>query len=795
MIPPPVIDPPHDKSMAAKFLAILDRSALKFTFQFFGDAASGQAEIFHGSLDDVWPKVQEINTSPRGVGVFVTINETDFKGRRNENIVRPRAFFVDADGPEQVSRCEEVIVATRAVPTMVVRSSPNRAHFYWCCDAVPRVQFSAFQAALIEKMRTDPAIKDLPRVMRLPGTLHLKDPNRPQLVTLDKPDNSPRRWKLDQLITKLELAPKPIGVVQAERPDAVLTRADADRLRRKFGKYLAGDELSAGLETNIEEIKSAVGTIPASAIATELEWTKFARGLAHEGMIYKGQTEQLWDILDAASRLAAGYEQAENRRRWSRYVDEASNREHPITIATVFDMARKYGWPGWSLPPKVTSSSNALLNSGVVPAGSLAAGLQVSFGNIRHRQWLYGLELVRGEITLLASPGGVGKSSLALGMTVALATGRALLDERICGSDLKALYINAEDSGTEMRRRIWAFCSKHQIGEQDLERFFLLGSDDPRTQDLSFLRTEKGNSVLDDAGVIHLEALLAEIRPSVLVLDPLVALCGGGNLNDNSAMSLVMRALKRLANKFDCAILILHHTRKGGDLSNAEAIGGASAIVNLSRRAIMAVPMALDEASRLGVLPSERASYFKTVASKSNLSPRSDDAPWYQLCSITLANPEPPIYMSGDRVQAIARVHLPRISSTSACDDQKIRRAVLDTVDLGKIIDGQAVKYSPNLTGAKNERALIGDAMAAVEAATAPRIWQPGDLRAVVTRTISALRSEGSLIDEPMNTRRFRRTRGLRVEWSRTPWASERDVPSNSDELRVADKTEPADVD
>ena len=437
---------------------------------------------------------------------------------------------------------------------------------------------------------------------------------------------------------------------------------------------------------------------------------------------------------------------------------------------------------------------DAISQSGFGPTTSYAAGLAVTFDHIPHRQWLYGIDLVRGEVTLLASPGGVGKSSLAIGAAVSVASGRALLDERICDDSLKALYINAEDSATEMRRRIWALCLHHHVAEQDLKRFFLLGSDDWRTQRLSLLRTDKGNSVLDDAGVDHLDSLLGELRPDLVVLDPLVAMCGGGNLNDNAAMSLVMRALKRLANKFDCAVLILHHTRKGGDLSSAEAIGGASAIVNLSRRALMAVPMTAEEALRLGVLPSERPSYFKTVASKSNLSPRSDDAPWYQLHSVTLSNPEPPNYVTGDRVQAVARVQLPRIGMTLAADDQKIRHAILDTVDRGKMIDGQAVKYSPNLTGAKNQRALIDDAMAGVEAATAPRTWPQGDLRAVVTRTIGALRSEGSLVDEPMNTGRFRRTRGLRVEWSRTPWAKERDVPSVVDE-QVSDAAAPAEAD
>ena len=61
-------------------------------------------------------------------------------------------------------------------------------------------------------------------------------------------------------------------------------------------------------------------------------------------------------------------------------------------------------------------------------------------------------------------------------------------------------------------------------------------------------------------------------------------------------MSLVMRRLKAVAVMFDCAMLVVHHTRKGrstGDdpAEEAERIGGAAAIVNLARRAIMPITM------------------------------------------------------------------------------------------------------------------------------------------------------------------------------------------------------------
>src|SRR5262245_37831008 len=154
-----------------------------------------------------------------------------------------------------------------------------------------------------------------------------------------------------------------------------------------------------------------------------------------------------------------------------------------------------------------------------------------------------------------------------------------------------------------MARRLWAYCLQHHIPEAAIKRFRLLGADDWRTQKLSFLRTDKGSSVLDKAGLQFLELLLQEIRPDLLVLDPLVSFCGGGNVNDNAVMALVMRELKRLATKFNCAILVVHHTRKGGEPGSAEAISGASSIVNLARRAIMVVPMVKEEAKVFGKLP------------------------------------------------------------------------------------------------------------------------------------------------------------------------------------------------
>jgi hypothetical protein len=562
-------------------------------------------------------------------------------------------------------------------------------------------------------------------------------------------------------------------------PAGIFTPADAERLRRSFEAHgIEMNGLSAGIETNIEEIRSAVAAIPPTAIASEPDWVHFfALVLAHEARIYTAQSEELWEIFDTASQSAPGYDQTENRTRWRRYMREALDRDKAITIATVFDLAKKHGWPGWSPPTVVSQNSQG---SPFGPTASPAAGLNVSFSKIPHRQWLYGVDLIRGEITVLGAPGGVGKSTKAIGMSVAVATGKPLLGEKLFGADHSCLYLNGEDSGTEMRRRIYAFCLKHGLTEQDICRLLMAGADDWRVQRLSFLRTERGNSLLDESGFAHLEGLLESLRPDLVVLDPLIAFCGGGNINDNAVMALLMRALKRLACKFDCAVLIIHHTRKGGDLNTAEAISGASAIPNLARRAIMAVPMTLEETKGLGVLPSQRWRYFRVVDAKSNLAPRSDDPRWYELSSIELPNPELPTYVSGDRVQAVARVQLPLLNSASTTLDQNIQRAILDTIDRGKIIDGHPHPYSPNVTGAKNERALMEDLMDAIAKVPASGEWHRGDLRAVVERAVERMKADGCLVEEQITTGRFRRGRGLRVNWSRTPWSTHADAAPTS---------------
>ena len=154
---------------AALFLDALD-SRGKFTFQTFDDDESRKdkklVRVLHGTLDDHATTLTTINQ--KGAGIFVTVNQTNLKGRKANDIEKVRAAFVDLDGSPL-----EPVLDHPLEPHIIVESSPSRWHAYWLCE-LPCEEFSAVQLGLAEKFNGDTSVHDLPRVMRLPGFYHLK---------------------------------------------------------------------------------------------------------------------------------------------------------------------------------------------------------------------------------------------------------------------------------------------------------------------------------------------------------------------------------------------------------------------------------------------------------------------------------------------------------------------------------------------------------------------------------------------------------------------------------------------
>lgn len=166
-----------DRDAAAEWATLIAGDGA-LTVQTFADRrpSSLPPQIRGGDLASLWPWI--CGQSDAGAGVFATVNLTAPGQRTASSVTAVRALFVDVDDPATPRPDWHL------TPTLTVASGRG-LHAYWSLApwASPDpVQFRGAQRRLAAYYGSDPSVCDLPRVMRLPGTLHQKD--TPRLVSI-----------------------------------------------------------------------------------------------------------------------------------------------------------------------------------------------------------------------------------------------------------------------------------------------------------------------------------------------------------------------------------------------------------------------------------------------------------------------------------------------------------------------------------------------------------------------------------------------------------------------------------
>jgi hypothetical protein len=145
-----------------------------FTFQTFADIGAedgrGLVRVLHGSLNQHFDTLCALNAA--GAGIYVTVNQTDGKARKAENITKIRAQFADLDGAPLAP-----VLNWSLKPRIVIETSPDRFHAYWLVNKELSTDFNGFrerQRQLAKLFNADPKVIDLPRVLRLAGFIHRK---------------------------------------------------------------------------------------------------------------------------------------------------------------------------------------------------------------------------------------------------------------------------------------------------------------------------------------------------------------------------------------------------------------------------------------------------------------------------------------------------------------------------------------------------------------------------------------------------------------------------------------------
>jgi hypothetical protein len=267
-----------DLDEAKRFLALLDPDPdTRFGFATFDDdherADYRQAMRLHGTLDRVvrltGRRRGEVSGTTGllgfmqglGAGVFVTIQALDGDGATGAHVSRIRAFHADADTEAQRVSLGTFIQRSGLVPSILVASGGltvtgrAKVQAYWLVADCPVDDFEAVQALLLTRCGTDPAARDLARVLRLPGFVHQKVKGSPRLTRI-LADGGPV-YGLADFTVRVRALPK----VQEIGPATVF------RGTRTAGKP-SGGTMSADRTARLRELLEVSGGIVTPAVAT-----------------------------------------------------------------------------------------------------------------------------------------------------------------------------------------------------------------------------------------------------------------------------------------------------------------------------------------------------------------------------------------------------------------------------------------------------------------------------------------------------------------------------------------------
>lgn len=254
------------KAEAQRFLDLLEPGGM-FTFQILDDDKDRNrghlVKTLHGDLERLFDTLVHYNV--QGAGIFIVINQTDFKGRKARNVWKVRACFVDLDGAPI-----EPVLNHPVEPAILVESSKGRWHAYYPCSDMPLDAFTPIQHAIADAFNGDHACCDLPRIMRLPGFFHQKVKNgvrsEPFMTRIESAHDD-----LSYTYAELQEAfptPEKPAVEQTDHDFGADGKADPDSIREALAF------IDPGPREDWIKIGHAMKSVGSKLLALYLQWSR-----------------------------------------------------------------------------------------------------------------------------------------------------------------------------------------------------------------------------------------------------------------------------------------------------------------------------------------------------------------------------------------------------------------------------------------------------------------------------------------------------------------------------------------
>ena len=186
---------------------------------------------------------------------------------------------------------------------------------------------------------------------------------------------------------------------------------------------------------------------------------------------------------------------------------------------------------------------------------------------VKKLEWIWEPYIVRGNLNIIVGEGGVGKSYFTTWLLSAISKGEKVPFKDNNFSISNSILQNAEDD----------------IGATILPRLLSNNAD---TDKIAFFNEIYEVFSIDD--IDKLDKVLYELRPSIMVLDPIQAYIGNTNMNSAVEVRNVLKPLRELAERYNCAIVMLMHMNKNTGTNKAtNRVMGSYDFIACCRSAIL----------------------------------------------------------------------------------------------------------------------------------------------------------------------------------------------------------------
>jgi KaiC/GvpD/RAD55 family RecA-like ATPase len=170
--------------------------------------------------------------------------------------------------------------------------------------------------------------------------------------------------------------------------------------------------------------------------------------------------------------------------------------------------------------------------------------------DLPRREWLVDGLLPKGGVSLLFGESGVGKSFVAIDMSVRIAAGESVLDRPTASGPV--FYV-ALEGHTGLYDRFRAVCE--EIGVLDADHLRLV----VRTRSLDLLSSD---SVGELISAVQSAAADRHTGAALVVIDTLSRAMPGADENSPGVMNGAVTALTRVQHETGAAVLVIHHSGK-----------------------------------------------------------------------------------------------------------------------------------------------------------------------------------------------------------------------------------------